>query len=184
MKNKSYWSSSVEFKDYPRLENDVTVDAAIIGGGIAGFNIAYMLKKSGLKVAIIDSGKIAHGNTANTTAKITLQHDLCYNRLITEHGEKKALQYAKANEEALEMYEKIITQNDIACDFRKVDSIIFSVTDKGKEDIIKEYEASPSCGKNSFADDIGSNLEVSYNSSNSLFPVVIKSFITMAETID
>jgi len=142
MKNKSYWLSSVEFKEYPKLEKDVTVDAAIIGGGIAGFNIAYMLKKSGLKVAIIEAGKIASGNTANTTAKITFQHDLCYDRLIAEHGEKKARLYAKANKNALGMYEKIITENKIECNFRKTDSIVFSTTEKGKKEIKKELEAS------------------------------------------
>lgn len=158
MKNNiSYWSSSVKFKDYPRLEGEVSVDAAIIGGGMAGICAAYMLKSRGLKVAVLDANKIGQGNTANTTAKITWQHDLCYDRLINEHGAGKALLYKQANSDALEMYRKIINENNIACDLIKADSYVFATTDKYEKDIQKELKAAQKLG---IEMDIVTNIEL------------------------
>ena len=51
---------------------------------------------------------MASGNTKNTTAKITSQHDLIYDKLISEFGEKKARQYAKANELAIKNIKKLL----------------------------------------------------------------------------
>ena len=100
-----------------------------------------MLKKRGLKVAVLEAGKIGQGNTAGTTAKITLLHDLCYDKIIKKHGLEKAKLYAKANNEAINLYEQIISENKIECDFKRCDFHIFATTEKGKQDIIKEHKA-------------------------------------------
>jgi ribulose 1,5-bisphosphate synthetase/thiazole synthase len=47
----SYWESSSSISRYPRLDRDLTVDVAVIGGGITGFTAAYLLKRSGRSVA-------------------------------------------------------------------------------------------------------------------------------------
>ena len=39
----SAWISNVDGTSYPRLENEIEVDVAIIGGGIAGASAAYYL---------------------------------------------------------------------------------------------------------------------------------------------
>ena len=41
------------------------VDVAIIGSGIAGLTTAYLLSKSGKKVAVIEDGYIGSGETAD-----------------------------------------------------------------------------------------------------------------------
>ena len=87
---KSVWSESCEFKKREVLGKDINTDILIIGAGIAGILTAYMLKQNGREVVLIDAAKIASGNTKNTTAKITSQHDLIYDKLINEFGEEKA----------------------------------------------------------------------------------------------
>ena len=37
----SIWDSTVTVPTYPALHQNITVDAAVIGGGIAGLLIAY-----------------------------------------------------------------------------------------------------------------------------------------------
>ena len=75
---------------------------------MAGILTGYMLKQNGIDVVLIDAAKMASGNTKNTTAKITSQHDLIYDKLISEFGEEKARQYAKANELAIKKYKRIL----------------------------------------------------------------------------
>ena len=61
-------------------------------------------------VVLIDKSEVASGNTRNTTAKITSQHDLIYYKLIKEFGAEKVKQYAKANELAIRKYKQIIEE--------------------------------------------------------------------------
>ncbi|MDU2665096.1 MAG: FAD-binding oxidoreductase, partial [Clostridium perfringens] len=79
---KSLWSESCKFRKREALNKDIKTDVLVIGAGIAGILTAYMLKQKGRDVVLIDAAEIASGNTKNTTAKITSQHDLIYSKLI------------------------------------------------------------------------------------------------------
>ena len=65
----SFWIDTTPETDYPSLENDIEVDAVIVGGGITGLTAAYLLKKNGIKTALLEANRIAKGVSAHTTAK-------------------------------------------------------------------------------------------------------------------
>lgn len=103
-----------------------------------------MLKQKGRDVVLIDAAEIASGNTKNTTAKITSQHDLIYSKLIEEFGEEKARQYAKANELAIKKYKEIIEDKRIECDFEEKPAYVYSLNEV---DVLKEeVEAAKNLG--------------------------------------
>ena len=141
---QSVWSDSCKFKRRSILDKDIKTDVLVIGAGIAGILTAYMLKKNGKEVVVIDKDEIASGNTKNTTAKITSQHDLIYNKLICEFGEEKARQYAKANELAIKRYEEIIRERNIDCDFEKHPAYVYSLNEI--DSIKKEVDAANKLG--------------------------------------
>jgi glycine/D-amino acid oxidase-like deaminating enzyme len=114
---ESYWLASTAKTDYPALENDIKIDVAIVGGGITGITTAYFLKKEGLRVAIIEADKILQGTTGHTTAKITSQHSLIYNRIKNYMGMERAKQYADANEAAIHTIAGLVKNEGIDCDF-------------------------------------------------------------------
>ncbi|HAT4307742.1 TPA: FAD-dependent oxidoreductase [Clostridium perfringens] len=132
---KSVWSESCKFRKREALNKDIKTDVLVIGAGIAGILTAYMLKQKGREVVLIDAAEIASGNTKNTTAKITSQHDLIYSKLITEFGEEKARQYAKANELAIKKYKEIIEDKRIECDFEEKSAYVYSLNEV---DVLKE----------------------------------------------
>ena len=132
---KSVWSESCKFRKRDALNKDIKTDVLVIGAGIAGILTAYMLKQKGRDVVLIDAAEIASGNTKNTTAKITSQHDLIYSKLITEFGEEKARQYAKANELAIKKYKEIIEDKRIECDFEEKPAYVYSLNEV---DVLKE----------------------------------------------
>ena len=111
---------------------------------MAGILIGYMLKQNGIDVILIDAAEMASGNTKNTTAKITSQHDLIYDKLISEFGEKKARQYAKANELAIKKYKEIIKERKIDCEFEEKSAYVYSLNEV--ENIKKEVEAANKLG--------------------------------------
>ncbi|HAT4283654.1 TPA: FAD-dependent oxidoreductase [Clostridium perfringens] len=141
---KSLWSESCKFRKREALNKDIKTDVLVIGAGIAGILTAYMLKQKGREVVVIDAAEIASGNTKNTTAKITSQHDLIYSKLITEFGEEKARQYAKANELAIKKYKEIIEDRRIECDFEEKPAYVYSLNEV--EVLKEEAEAAKKLG--------------------------------------
>ena len=126
---ESVWSESCKIAKRESLNKDIKTDILVIGAGIAGILTAYMLKEKGRDVVLIDGDKIAGGNTKNTTAKITSQHNLIYHKLISEFGEEKARQYAKANELAIKKYKEIIGERKIDCDFEERPAYVYSLNE-------------------------------------------------------
>ena len=97
---ESIWTKTCRMPAFPSLTAGMDVDVAVIGGGMAGILTAYLLKDSGLSVAVFEKDKIGRGATAFTTAKITSQHGRIYTDLIKYLGREKARQYAKENNTA------------------------------------------------------------------------------------
>lgn len=85
LNGESIWSRTTRF---PRAASagDVTADAAVIGAGMAGMLTAFLLSRRGISVIVLEADRIAGGQTKNTTAKITSQHGLFYQKLIRTAG--------------------------------------------------------------------------------------------------
>lgn len=141
---KSIWSESYKkIKNKGKL-NIQEAEVVVIGGGIAGILTAYMLKEKGIKAVVLERNKVLNGNTMNTTAKITIQHNIIYDKLIKEFGEENAKRYALANKLALENYEEIISKNNIDCNLEKADAYVYTLD--SPEKIEAEYNAAISIG--------------------------------------
>ena len=141
---ESVWSDSCKLKKREVLNKDIKTNTVIIGAGIAGILTGYMLKQNNIDVVLIDADEMLSGNTKNTTAKITSQHDLIYDKLISEFGEEKARQYAKANELAIKKYKEIIQKRNIDCDFEEKSAYIYSLNEV--ENLKKEVDAANKVG--------------------------------------
>jgi glycine/D-amino acid oxidase-like deaminating enzyme/nitrite reductase/ring-hydroxylating ferredoxin subunit len=141
-----YWIASTSKTEYPALSNDIKVDVAIVGGGITGITCAYFLKNDGLKVAVLEADRIAQGTTGHTTAKVTSQHGLIYNKIITQMGMELAKQYADANESAISVIKKIAEHNHIDCDYVSQPAYVYTQQDEYVQKIADEVEAASSLG--------------------------------------
>ena len=140
----SLWESGAEMPSFPKLKGNIKTDVLIIGGGIAGILCGYKLKKAGVDCGIAESDLICRGVTAGTTAKITVQHGAVFDKLINEFGTEKARLYLKANEKALCEYKELC--RNIDCDFKEMDSYIYSLSNRKK--IEKEVAALQKLGCN------------------------------------
>lgn len=135
------WRDTIKLPSFAKLREDLTVDVAIIGGGISGITTAYLLSKQGLKVAIIEAGKLLNGTTGHTTAKVTAQHGLIYDEFIQHFGEEKAKLYYEANTEALHFIKRTANELRIDCDFSQDDAYIYTNSDDYLSKLDKETSA-------------------------------------------
>src|SRR5699024_4119556 len=126
---------------YPTLKENLEVDVCVVGGGITGLTTAYVLSKTGKKVALLEANEIIGGTTGHTSAKVTAQHGFIYDSFLGNFGKDNAKLYYDANTEAIEFIETTINELSIDCDFSKEDAYLFAETEEGAEKIAKEAQA-------------------------------------------
>lgn len=143
---ESIWSNQVQIPKKEALQGNIKVQTVVIGAGMAGILTAYLLKKEGADVVVVEAKKVADGQTKNTTAKITSQHGMIYNKLIKEIGKERAAEYAMANEDAIKLFERIIKEETIECDFEKLPAYLYSVDEERTEELKQEAKAARELG--------------------------------------
>lgn len=84
--HESIWSDSRKLPAFETLHGKVKTDVLIIGGGLCGILCAYLLQDAGVDCLLAEADTIGSGITCNTTAKITSQHGLIYDKLCRVRG--------------------------------------------------------------------------------------------------
>lgn len=136
---ESIWTKNTEKKDCEVLSGNQKTDTVVIGAGMAGVLTAYYLQQVRIPVIVLEADRVGSGQTRKTTAKITSQHNLIYEKLLRVFGKEKAIHYARANEKAIDAYEQLIEKEKIDCDFVRCSSFLFSRT--GEELLRAEEKA-------------------------------------------
>lgn len=135
----SLWSATAQKEKFPELEEDIGTDVVIVGGGLAGLMCLKELTDRGVDCVLLEAKSLGSGITKNTTAKITFQHDLIYDKLIKTVGTEKARQYLTANKKALEKIRRLAVK--FPCDLEEKDAYIYSSDDREKiEKEVRAYE--------------------------------------------
>ena len=143
---KSVWNGECDIPERRSLHNDMNIQIAVIGAGMAGILTAYFLQRKGLEVIVLEGDRIASGQTQNTTAKVTSQHGLFYDKMLKKAGSDRAEAYAWANESAIKDYEKIIKEENIDCHFQRLPSYLYTTEEENVEKLRKEAKAASSLG--------------------------------------
>ena len=113
-----------------QLKGDIRTDVLIIGGGIAGILCAFRLKKAGVSCVLVDKGNILEGVTRNTTAKITAQHGLIYDRIQKIYDKERAEQYYRINQKAILEYWKL--NDEFPCEMESKTAYVYSADNRKK----------------------------------------------------
>ena len=141
---KSIWTETTKIPGRNPLPGNKKTEVAVIGAGLFGILAACYLKEQGKEVIVLEADRIGSGQSGYTTAKITSQHNLIYEKLVNTMGEKYASSYAMANQQAIEDYKKLIKKRRIACHFEEKDAYLFSVNES--EILRREADCAARCG--------------------------------------
>src|ERR1700744_1880760 len=90
MDTTSRWAKTVSILRFAKLNENCEVDVAIVGAGKTGIMAAYLLKKAGCKVALLDRGRCGGFDTSNTPAHLTCVTDARIHKLVSRFGEDTA----------------------------------------------------------------------------------------------
>jgi glycine/D-amino acid oxidase-like deaminating enzyme/nitrite reductase/ring-hydroxylating ferredoxin subunit len=140
-RRETYWNATAEEeKAFPRLSGDLTVDTAVIGGGIVGITTARLLKDMGRTVAVLEARRVGRQVTGGSTAKVTSQHGLVYQTLAKKFGEDRARLYAEAQESGVRTIERLAAAHDVACDLKPAAAFAYTQQEANVARIEKEVE--------------------------------------------
>ncbi|MFF7788293.1 FAD-dependent oxidoreductase [Streptomyces sp. NPDC007991] len=142
----SYWMESAPDGRHPALTEDLDVDVAVIGAGIAGLSTAWELTRAGRGVAVLEAGRVAAGVTGHTTAKVTALHTLVYDKLRRTRGPEGARLYARSQSEAIERAAGIAGELGIDCDWETRSAYTYACDAGRVEELRAEARAAAEAG--------------------------------------
>src|ERR1700722_13370728 len=146
MKTTTAWDG-VRSKRFPRLKKHSHFDVVVIGGGIAGLTAAYLLKKAGKTVCLLERDRLGNGDTGRTTAHLTAVTDSRISTLAKSFGKEAARLVWEAGEASINTIEAISREEKIACDFRRIPGYLHaSLTGPGDESADLRSEADLALG--------------------------------------
>jgi glycine/D-amino acid oxidase-like deaminating enzyme/nitrite reductase/ring-hydroxylating ferredoxin subunit len=129
-----YWFDTAQIRNFPSVTEDLNVDVLVVGAGITGITAAYLLKREGLTVALIDRDGIAMIDTGHTTAHLTHVTDTRLSELVKEFGRDGAQAAWDANAAGIDQIEEIVRNEAIDCEFTRVPGYLHAPTNGGTRD--------------------------------------------------
>lgn len=135
----STWTKSVgDIRNYPALQGELSVDVAVIGGGLTGVSAAYLLHKNGKKVALISDGEATQSTSAYTTGFLTTGLDTSLSNLVQMFGPDRAKAIWKSGDTAISLIEETIRSEKIECEFMRCSQFTYARTESEWEEIQAE----------------------------------------------
>lgn len=147
----SYWQETLgaPARRYAALDHDLTVDVAIIGGGITGLTAAAELKAAGKRVAVLEADEIGSGTSGYTSGHLDATTDLSLPRMISEIGEDHASIAAVALRQSIDQIERRCRKYG-DCEFQRVSSYQFTQSVDGLDFLREQCAAARKLGYDSW----------------------------------
>jgi glycine/D-amino acid oxidase-like deaminating enzyme/nitrite reductase/ring-hydroxylating ferredoxin subunit len=142
----SVWMATGDVPEFGPLQGDDGADVCVVGAGIAGLTVGYLLAREGKAVVLLDDGPVAGGETARTTAHLVNALDDRYYELERLHGERGARLAAESHTAAVDQIEEIVEREGIDCDFERLDGYLFVGPGQSTEQLGEELRAAHRCG--------------------------------------
>jgi glycine/D-amino acid oxidase-like deaminating enzyme/nitrite reductase/ring-hydroxylating ferredoxin subunit len=142
----SLWTDTAPDLVAPPLQHDAELGVAVLGAGITGVTAAYLLAKEGVSVGLFDAGRIGHGVSGHSTAKVTSQHRLALSEISRAHGAEAARVYVQANEAGVAQIAGLAQELGIECDLRRKPALVWAPSQDDVRDLEQEAAASLAAG--------------------------------------
>jgi glycine/D-amino acid oxidase-like deaminating enzyme len=142
----SFWTATSDLPACSPLAEDLRVDVCIVGAGVVGMSIAYVLTRAGKSVVVLDDGPLGGGMTSMTTAHLTCVLDERYYDLERIHGEEGARLAAESHMTAINRIETIVAIEKLDCDFERLNGYLFLAPDDDEDVLDRELAAAQRAG--------------------------------------
>jgi glycine/D-amino acid oxidase-like deaminating enzyme/nitrite reductase/ring-hydroxylating ferredoxin subunit len=145
-RTQSPWMATSPHPEFPALTENAEADVCIVGAGIAGLTTAFLLAQQGRSVLVLDDGPVGAGETERTTAHLSNALDDRYSVLERIHGDRGARLAADSHTAAIDAIERIVRDEQIDCDFSRLDGYLFNAPHQPEDLLHEELAAAHRAG--------------------------------------
>lgn len=135
-----FTSKTKNSKTYPPLQNDISTDVVIVGGGITGILCAYYFSREGINTVVVEKNHIAQGSTSITTSLLQYELDDLIDDLEKSYMLPNIIKGYKFGAKGLKKIEKLITSLNIQCDYVSRDCLLYTNDTEKINKLYYEYE--------------------------------------------
>jgi glycine/D-amino acid oxidase-like deaminating enzyme len=147
---ESLWEATTPTTEHPALAFNVRVNVAVVGGGVAGVTSAFLLKKLGQSVALLDGSRCGAGQSGRTVGHAIAAPDLSLSTLVDAVGTDSARWVWEAGSAALSRIRAIVREERINCQFGWVPAFLCASPDADsatrRRDLEREFEIAHALG--------------------------------------
>lgn len=145
MTTQPIWKAFSTASNFQSLNKDITVDTAIIGGGITGLATALELSAAGQQVAVLEALKIGGGTTSQSTGNLYSTVDTKLHVIKEKYDLETVKKVVASRQKALEQIAAYVMQYNIDCDFRRQPFYIYG-TEENKDMVEQEAQVARDAG--------------------------------------
>lgn len=118
----------------------------MVGTGIAGLTTAYLLTRQQKSVVVLDNKLVGGGQTGRTTAHIATAIDDRYFEVEQLRGKEEARLVAQSLVASIDQIEAIVSEENIDCDFERLDGYLFNAPGQPRDILEQELAAAHRAG--------------------------------------
>jgi len=133
METESYWRATASLPKFEQISTDLKVDVVVIGAGLTGTTTAYLLKKEGANVALLERGRCAGSDTSRTTAHLTYVTDERLHNLVKRWGRDGARAFWEAGCATIQQIFEISRGESRDCEFQWVPGYLHGKLEESSE---------------------------------------------------
>lgn len=138
MQRIPYWLTDSE--PLPPLRGDVTTEALVVGGGIAGLTVAQLLCDRGVEVVLLERDSCGRGATGRSSGFMTPDSELQVEQLVRRFGEDGSAMLWRTALGACAQVATTIQRDRIECDYRSAHCAYVATDASGRSTIEREHE--------------------------------------------
>lgn len=131
---------------FPALDEDVSCDVAVIGGGITGAIAAYHLVEAGFDTVLVDRRDVGGGSTSASTGLLQYEIDTNLSELIERIGKRDAERSYALCLQAIGKIGALAAKAGVECEYTPKKSLYLASYKKDVPLLRREYEARKSMG--------------------------------------
>lgn len=124
---------------YPRLQEDLTCDVVVVGGGEGGANCAYQLSEYGVDTVMLERRRVGYGSTSANTGLIQYSNDAPMHQLAESLGLDVAVRYYKLCQRAVDVLDHMSQTLADPIEFKRRDSLYYASSEKDVKKLEAEY---------------------------------------------
>ncbi|NPU15420.1 FAD-binding oxidoreductase [Bradyrhizobium sp. 83002] len=142
MKYVSYWrDTATAFAGGHTGPVEGHYDVAVIGGGFTGLGAARQLAKAGAKVIVLEADQVGSGASGRNGGHLNNGLAHSYLAAKAELGTERAIALYKAFDDSIDTLERLIAEENIACDFRRCGKLKLASKPGHLDGIARNFEA-------------------------------------------